>query len=271
MTAPAIPLARPLVALRVALLCVLVLTTVGPLTLLLATSVGDGWFFPALRPAHWSADAWRGAFADAALARALFTSVWLAIATAVIATVIAIPLGRAMARLHGWRRHLTAGAAFLPIAAPPLALGTGLQVVLLRVGLGGTPQGVLLAHLVPTVGYLSILFLGTFALFDARVEDEARTLGATGAQTWRLVTLPLLAPPIAEALIVGFLVSWSQFALTLVVGGGAVSALPLEVFAYVRAGQDRAAAVGALLLVVPPAAAFMVVRWAARRTAVWAG
>ena len=64
MTAPAIPLARPLVALRVALLTVLVLTTVGPLTLLLATSVGDAWFFPALRPAHWSADAWRSAFVE---------------------------------------------------------------------------------------------------------------------------------------------------------------------------------------------------------------
>ena len=271
MTPRAIPLARPFDALRTALLSVLVVTTVGPLALLMVTSVGEGWFFPAFLPPGWNASAWRGALSDQALGRALFTSVWLAGATAVLATAITLPLGRAMARLHGWRRHLTAAAAFLPVAAPPLALGTGLQVVLLRAGLGGTPQGVLLAHLVPAVGYLSLIFLGTFALFDSRVEDEARTLGATRAQTWRLVTLPLLASPIAEALIVGFLVSWSQFALTLVVGGGAVSALPLEVFAYVRAGQDRAAAVGALLLVVPPAAAFMVVRWAARRTAVWAG
>ena len=39
-------------------------------------------------------------------------------------------------------------------------------------------------------------------------------------------------------------------------------------FAFVRAGQDQRAAVGALLLVVPPAAAFVVLRWAANRTAV---
>ena len=66
-------------------------------------------------------------------------------------------------------------------------------------------------------------------------------------------------------MIVGFLISWSQFALTLVAGGGAVRALPLEIFAYVRAGQARQAAVGALLLVGPPAAAFVALRWAARR------
>ncbi len=138
--------------------------------------------------------------------------------------------------------------------------------MLIGVGLAGSVAGVLIAHLVPAIGYLTLLFLGTFTLFDARVEEESRTLGAARAQTWRRVTLPLLRAQIAEALIVGFLVSWSQFALTLVVGGGEVRALPLEVYAYVRAGQDQPAAVGALLLLIPPALAFVALRWAARRT-----
>jgi ABC-type spermidine/putrescine transport system permease subunit II len=36
-----------------------------------------------------------------------------------------------------------------------------------------------------------------------------------------------------------------------VIGGGRVRTLPLEVFAYLQAGQDRYAATGALLLVIP--------------------
>ena len=83
---------------------------------------------------------------------------------------------------------------------------------------------------------------------------------------WWRVTLPQLRRPIGEALAIGFLVSWTQFALTLVVGAGAVRTLPLEVFAFVRAGDDRAAAVGALLLVVPSSLALASLRWAARRT-----
>jgi hypothetical protein len=98
--------------------------------------------------------------------------------TAALATAAALPVGRALARLAGWRRHVAAALAFLPVAAPPVALATGLQVALLSAGVGGTPVGVLLAHLVPAVGYLSLLFLGTFTLFDARVEEAARTLGA---------------------------------------------------------------------------------------------
>lgn len=256
---------RSIVFVRAALLVALTITTVGPLLLLVATSFSGPWFFPALAPSAWTTAGWQLSLDGARLERALGTSVALALATGVIASAIALPLGRAMAGLRGWRRHVAAASAFLPVAAPPLALGTGLQVLLLRLGLGGTAPGVLVAHLVPAIGYLSLIFLGTFTLFDQRVEEEARTLGATRTQTWRRITLPLLRPQIAEAMIVGFLISWSQFALTLVAGGGAVRALPLEIFAYVRAGQARQAAVGALLLVVPPAAAFVALRWAARR------
>lgn len=253
---------------RRAALVALAISSVGPLALLALWSVRGEWFFPALVPSGVTAAAWRGAFGSGALGPALATSAALASATSVLACALALPAGHALARLRGWRRHVGVAAAFLPVAAPPLALGTGLQVVLLAAGLGGTLTGVLLAHLVPAVGYLALFFLGTFTLWDVRPEEAARTLGATRGQVWRRVVLPALRRPIAEGAAVGFLVSWTQFALTLTVGAGAVRTLPLEVFAYARAGEDRAAAVGALLLIVPPAAAIAALRWVARRTTV---
>ena len=260
------PRPRRTAALRAVLLFTVALTSGLPLLLLVARSFSGRWFFPALLPDDWSTNGWRPSATGGALSRSFATSVVLGVMTAVVSCAIALPLGRTLARLRGWSRHFAGAAAFLPVAAPPLALGTGLQVVVLALGLGGTLAGVFLAHLVPAVGYLALVFLGTFTLFDARVEEASRTLGATRFTTLRRVTLPLLRPQIAEALVIGFLISWSQFALTLVVGGGEVRALPLEVFTYLRAGQDQTAAVGALLLVLPPAAAFVALRWAARRT-----
>ena len=251
---------------RLLLLALLALSSMGPLVLLGVWSVSGAWFSPALVPAELTLVAWRSI--GGGLTSALVTSTALALATASLACVVGLPAGRALATLRGWRRNVAAAAAFLPVAAPPLALGTGLQVVALTAGVGGTFTGVLLAHLVPATGYLALIFLGTFTLWDARAEEAARTLGATRSQVWRRITLPMLRGPIAEGAAIGFLVSWSQFALTLLVGGGAVRTLPLEVFAYVRAGEDRAAAVGALLLIVPPALALAALRWSARRTAV---
>lgn len=253
--------------LRAALFLGLVATAIGPLVILGIWATSGPWLFPALLPDTLTLAGLRAAGAGA-LGPALAMSGMLAVATGIVGCALALPIGRALARLEGWRRHAAAAAAFLPVAAPPLALGTGLQVVALGAGLGGTASGVLLAHLVPTVGYLSLFFLGTFTLYDARAEAEARTLGATPWQTWRRVTIPMLRRQIGEAVALGFLISWTQFALTLVVGGGAVRALPLEVFALVRAGQDRAAAIGALMLILPPLAALAGLRWAARRTAV---
>ncbi len=251
---------------RIVLLVMLALSSVGPMLLLALWSVSGAWFFPALLPRTVTIAAWQSAIGDHALASALGTSTVLAVGTAVLACAVAVPFGQQLARLAGWRRHVGAAAAFLPVAAPPLALGTGLQVAALAAGLGGTLPGVLLAHLVPAIGYLSLLFLGTFTLLDARPAEAARTLGASSWQAWSRVTLPQLRRPIAEAATIGFLVSWTQFALTLVVGAGAVRTLPLQVFAYVRAGEDRVAAVGALLLIIPPVLAVAALRWAALRT-----
>lgn len=254
---------------RAALILGLTLSTLGPFALLAVTSLGAAWHYPALLPGRWSADSWGGAIrARGRLAEAARTSLLLGCATGVIAAAGALPVGRGLARLRDWRRHTGAALAFLPVAAPPVALATGLQFCFLLLGLGGSLAGVLLAHAIPALGYASLYFLGVFAAFDDRIEDEARTLGASRRQTFMRITLPLLRLPLTDAFVLGFLVSWAQVPLTLIIGGGAVRTLPVEVLGYVQAGQDRYAATGTLLLIAPAVATLAVVRWAARRTEV---
>ncbi len=255
--------------LRLLLFPALAVASLAPLLLLALASLGAEWFWPALLPPRLDLSAWSallgGGSAGGRLARAGIDSVLLATATGALASGLALPVGRALARLRGWRRHLGAAAAFLPVAAPPIALAVGLQYTFLRLGLGGTLQGVLLAHLVPALGYASLFFLGIFAAYDERFEEEARSLGAAPVQVLRRVTLPLLRRPLAEAFVLGFLVSWAQVPLTLVVGQGLVTTLSVEVLAYVQAGQDRVAAMAALLLIVPPLAAMTLAGLAVRR------
>jgi putative spermidine/putrescine transport system permease protein len=253
--------------LRPALLVFLTLSAVVPFALLAVWSVGRTWFYPALWPSEITAESWARLAGDD-LGAAALRSVALGAGTAVLATVVGLPVGRALAGLRGWRRRVGAAFAFLPVAAPPMALAVGVQFFFLRLGLGGTALGVLLAHAVPAAGYLTLYFLGVFAAHDPAAEEAARTLGATARQTFWRVTLPALRRQVAEAAALGFLVSWAQVALTLLVGGGLVRTLPTEVFSYVRSGQDRYAAAGALLLGVPPLLALAAARVAARRTAI---
>lgn len=253
-------------ALRAATLALLAALAVGPIVVLLIGSLAGSWFWPELLPARWDDSAWRSVGSGSGrLARATLASIVLALGTGALATALAVPVGRALAGLRGGWRAVGAGAAFLPVAAPPIALAVGLQLSMLRLGLGASLPGVLLAHLVPAVGYGALFFLGIFAVWDARVEDEARTLGATRRQVLRRVTLPLLRRPLAECFVLGFLVSWAQVPLTLLVGQGVIVTLSVEVLTLVQAGQDRLAAAGALLLVVPPLLLMLAARFAIGR------
>lgn len=254
-------------AIRTLWMLLLAASALGPLAVLLIRSLSREWFFPTLLPAAADFESWT-TLLGGRLGTALSTSLALGFGTGVLAAAAAFPVGRAMAHLTGWRRAVAAGCAFLPVAVPPMALATGLHVSFLALGVGGTPFGVLLAHAVPALGYASLFFLGVFAAYDRRLEEEARALGASPRQVLAHVTLPLLRRPVIEAVALGFLVSWAQVPLTVLIGGGAVRTLPVEVLAYVQAGQDRYAATGALLLVVPAIAILGAAALAVRRTEV---
>jgi putative spermidine/putrescine transport system permease protein len=131
---------------------------------------------------------------------------------------------------------------------------------------GGTWNGVLVSHLVPATGYATLYFLGVLSAVEHSMEEEARTLGATRWQALWRVTIPVLRRRLADAFVLAALVSWGQLALTLLVGGGAVRTLPVELLSYVRAGDDRVGALAALLLTVPPLLALGLLQAGATRT-----
>ncbi len=251
---------------RVATFVVLTLFSVAPLLMLVMTSLARGWFYPAVAPDAIDFSAWQDVFTDETHRGALINSLVLGAATAVIATALALPLGRLAALSTRAVRRTVALLAFAAVALPPVALGIGLQLSVLALGLGGSLFGILLAHLVPALGYLTLVFLGVFTRWDPRLDEAAATLGASDLVRWKLLLLPLLRRPIAEALALGFLVSWSQVALTLLVGGGAVRTLPLDVLAMLQSGQDQRAAVGALALAFPALIVLAIAGAAARNT-----
>jgi putative spermidine/putrescine transport system permease protein len=90
-----------------------------------------------------------------------------------------------------------------------------------------------------------------FAGFDTVHEDQARSLGAGTWAVWRHVTLPAILPGLLTGALFAFLVSWSQYLLTLSIGGGRVQTLPLTLFAYASAGRNDLAGAIAILYILP--------------------
>ena len=242
---------------RASLAGVVVAFGVVPLGVLAVTSVARSWFWPAMLPADWSLRGWRYlATREAGVMDAAGTSLAIAGAVSALSLLLALPAARALAAFDGrWRRPVTF-ALLLPVLAPPLAAAMGLHAVFLQLGMVDSVAAVILVHLVPAVPYATLMLAGSFANLDPDREAQARSLGAGPRQVWTRVILPAVAPGLAVAAAFAFLISWSQYLLTLLIGGGRVVPRPLALVSFVRSGDETVGAAVSMLLVAPTLVVF---------------
>ena len=84
-----------------------------------------------------------------------------------------------------------------------------------------------------------------------RMEEAAQMCGAGRLSTRVHATLPGIAPGIASSLLMCYILSFSQYFLTLLIGGGTVRTFALVLFPYLGGGDRTVAgAYGAVFIVV---------------------
>ncbi len=241
----------------------IVLSVGLPFLPLVLWSLSERWFFPGLWPQQWGLRAWQHVL-DAAggqVASGLLQSTLLAAVTAAVSLVIGVPAGRALGLYAFGGKTLAAVLVTLPLIVPPLSVAMGLHLWFIRLGLAETFAGVVLVHLTVCLPYTVFVMWGVFANYDPDFEDQARCLGASEwAVAWG-VTLPLVWPGIVVAGLFSFLLSWSQYLSTLIIGGGRVLTLPILLFALMGSGDRPVAAAVSLVFVAP---AFLVLLVSAR-------
>jgi putative spermidine/putrescine transport system permease protein len=231
-----------------------------PILLLIVYSFAQSWFWPEISPRHWSARAWSYVFSeDSGVFAAAGVSLAIAAAVAALALLVSIPAARAIAWHEFPGKRWLLFLLLLPVLAPPLAAAMGVHGLFLRYGLTETMAGVILVHLLPAVPYAILMLAGSFSRLDPDLEAQARTLGASQVAVLRYVTLPAIAPGMAVAAAFAFLISWSQYQLTILIGGGRVLTLPLTLVAFQRGGDEAITAALSLLFLFPALAVFAAV------------
>ena len=222
-----------------------------PVVPLLLWAFAERWSFPAPLPTVWGVGSLRAALELGAVP-ALGRSLVLSLCVAAISTLLGTLAARALTFGSVPGAHAVSVLLLTPVALPPFAAVLGVNVVLLR---GQIPPfwGTVLVLTVVALPYTAFVMRTAFGAYDLAYEEEARLLGARRTQLWRRVQLPLLAPALARAGFLAFLVAWSDYLVTLIVGGGEVVTLPLVVASAASGlGNDAAVAVLSLGAVVPP-------------------
>lgn len=149
---------------------------------------------------------------------------------AVGSTAIALPLATMLA--YAFCRFDTGGMPLrLTVLAsqmlPPVILVLPLFSIFLTMGLINTHIGIMLAHVTINLPFLAWMLISFFEGDARTVEEAARVEGASRFQAFLLVAVPMAAPGIVAAGLLGVILSWNEFLYALVLSGKATSTLPI--------------------------------------------
>lgn len=229
-----------------------------PFIPLLIWSFSHRWFFPDLFPSAWSLRAWEYVFSPTSQTlRALGYTTFIALVVTFLSILIGIPAGRALG-LHrfkgkGWIEFLI----LAPTIVPTIAVAMGIHVAFIRYNLADTVLGVILVHLIPVTPYMVMIMASVFANYNPEYEQQARTLGAKPTQVFFYITLPAIMPGIMVGGLFAFIISWSQYILTVLIGGGQVITLPVLLFSFALSG-DKAITAALSIVFIAPAILFLI-------------
>jgi spermidine/putrescine transport system permease protein len=186
--------------------------------------------------AGWTLEWYRRIFANEAAMNALGMSLWVGFWCTLGATLLgssaALALDRYQFRGRGWLDTLI----YVPLVLPEIVLGLSLLIwfVMLRMTLGSF--SIILAHITFSVSYVIITVKSRLQGFDRTLEEAARDLGATPAQTFWKVTFPLIWPGILSGALMAFTLSFDDFLITFFTAGVGSDTLPLKIYSMIKFG-----------------------------------
>jgi putative spermidine/putrescine transport system permease protein len=166
---------------------------------------------------------------------AVRVSFYVAFLAALFSTVIAIPTSLALTRYHFWgRKQLNSLIVNSPILVPMVLTGLALFEFFVILGIYGTYQSLILAHIIITMPFPIRLICAELQAFNPFWEEAAAIAGATKFQSFIKITLPIIKQSIFGGYIFAFIISWNNFALSIFISSAKTITLPVQVYGYLR-------------------------------------
>jgi ABC-type spermidine/putrescine transport system permease subunit I len=157
-------------------------------------------------------------------------SVAVGLATAALAMLLGTPAAFVLAR-RAFPGKTTALAFVLsPLIIPRMIIAVALFYLYARVGLVGSPLGLVLGHTALAVPYVVVTLTAVLKTYDERLDHAAWSLGASRLRTLRHVTFPLIRAGLVAAFLFAFVTSFDELTIALFVTGGLATTLPKQMW-----------------------------------------
>ncbi|WP_137133278.1 ABC transporter permease [Rhizobium sp. FKY42] len=210
------------------------------------------WAYPAVLPPVLSLRRWVEIWTTSALPQAMYNSYTLAACVSILTLLLAMPTAYAFGRMEFPGKAVAQMLTLVPLILPGFVSAIFFSALLIELGLYSRFLGILIGHTVGLLPYAIRLLSVSFSMVRQDLIDAARDLGASRMVVFRTAYLPVLKPGLLAALIIVFILSIEEFAISYIVGAPDFTTVPTILYSYLGYNfiRPNAAAVS-LILVVP--------------------
>ncbi|GAC1642875.1 MAG: carbohydrate ABC transporter permease [Candidatus Dormibacteraceae bacterium] len=191
---------------------------------------------PTLIPVHPTLENYVTAFTEQDLVRSGTNSLQLALGTALLAVLVALPAAYGLARHTTVLRRLTMSWILVSQIFPLILIIIPLFLILKTLHLLDSHAGLLIVYLVWSLPFTLWMLQSYVRAIPIELEEAASMDGAGRLRILRSIVLPLLAPGIVVAALFAFLAGWNEFFFALVVlQSPDLATLPLTLARFIGA------------------------------------
>ena len=169
------------------------------------------------------------------------------------AMLISVTIGTMAARafVNYWFKgnNTIRSLLFAPALVPNIAIGAGLFLYFIRIGLYGGKFGLILAHSLLGLPFVISIMSAVMLGIDPALEEAAQDLGAKPLETFIKVTLPQMQAGLVVSSLFAFIISFDNLETSLFLVRPANNTLPIEMFLYLQEYQNPSLAALSTLII----------------------
>ena len=215
-----------------------------PILLVFTWSFVSRWPWPDLFPNHFSLKGLSEVFGEySKTIVVLFSSIFLSLISSVISTIIGFLTARALALYNFKGKAFFRAISMLPMIIPANIFAMGIHSTFIKYGLSDTLFGVVLCHVIFSLPYTINILLGVMENIGAKYEQQATMLGCHPLLAIIHISLPIMIQAICASLSMGFIISYSQYFLTMLIGGGKIITFSTLMMPFISSGDRTVASV----------------------------
>lgn len=167
---------------------------------------------------------------------ALWTTLTLAVLSALIATIMGTIAAMAMNHMKRLPRTILMSVTNIPMLNADIVTGISLMLLFIALRYKMGFSSVLIAHITFNLPYVVLSVLPKLRQINISVYEAALDLGASKGYAFRKVILPDLLPGILTGFLLSFTMSLDDFVITHFTKGIGIDTLSTKIYSEVRKG-----------------------------------